>query len=265
MILVVSLSSAIQAQTNLVQDGDFTQTNTTGVHTTGATTNGGQLSYNIGAVGWTNTPASNQAYNNAYGYNFLFTTNSFDNTNGVAGNAGNFNLWSTNYAGGHGTLSSPPTNAFFPTPGNFLAADGAYQTSNIRQTITSLVAGQQYLLDFQWAVGQQYRNSFTSSVTAQWNVSLGDSLMTTPVYTNNPGQTVSPWMDATAVFTASNSSEILSFLASGTPNGQPPFALLGDVSLVAVPEPSQVASSILLLACMAGFLVYRRQKAARSA
>ncbi|MDR3533638.1 MAG: PEP-CTERM sorting domain-containing protein, partial [Rhodopila sp.] len=33
-------------------------------------------------------------------------------------------------------------------------------------------------------------------------------------------------------------SELLSFLATGTPSGQPPFALLANVSVTNVPEPA---------------------------
>ena len=48
-----------------------------------------------------------------------------------------------------------------------------------------------------------------------------------------------------------STSEVLSFLASGNPSGQPPFALLDGVTLIApVPEPSTLlagASAVLLL------------------
>jgi len=253
VILVMLLSAKAQAQ-NLVQNGDFTQTNAVGVQSSGVSSNGGQLLYDINAVGWSNTLSGSTP-----GYNFLFTTNSFSNTNGVAGNAGNLNLWSTNYAGGGGTLSSPPTNAYFPTPGNFIANDGAYLTTAVQQTVTNLIPGQSYVLNFYWAAGQQQRNTFSNSITAQWFASLGGTTNATSIYTNAP-QSVSPWMQSTAVFAATNSTEVLSFLASGTPNGQPPFSLLGGVSLVAVPEPSQVASSILLLVGVTGFLVYRKRR-----
>ncbi len=38
-------------------------------------------------------------------------------------------------------------------------------------------------------------------------------------------------------FTADNTSDVLSFLAVGTPNGEPPFSLLDGVSVQAAPEP----------------------------
>ena len=46
------------------------------------------------------------------------------------------------------------------------------------------------------------------------------------------------WVTQTLYFTATATTQILSFLAVGTPTGEPPFALLGGVSLDAVPEPS---------------------------
>ena len=46
-------------------------------------------------------------------------------------------------------------------------------------------------------------------------------------------------MTANFTFTANSSTELLSFLAVGTPAANlPPFALLDGVSLTAVPEPS---------------------------
>ena len=52
-------------------------------------------------------------------------------------------------------------------------------------------------------------------------------------------------------FTYDGTSNVLSFLASGTPAGAPPMVLLDNVSLSAVPEPGTVAllaGSLVLVA-----------------
>jgi hypothetical protein len=50
------------------------------------------------------------------------------------------------------------------------------------------------------------------------------------------------WMSQTLTYTATATSELLSFIAVGTPNGEPPFALLDGVSVTAdAPEPATSA------------------------
>jgi hypothetical protein len=63
-------------------------------------------------------------------------------------------------------------------------------------------------------------------------------------------------------FTASSTSQILSFLAVGTPTGLPPVSLLDGVSLVdstvpAVPEPSSWAMLLAGVGAM-GFMLRKR-------
>ena len=49
----------------------------------------------------------------------------------------------------------------------------------------------------------------------------------------------SPWEAQTLPFTASSTSEVLSFLAVGTPSGAPPMVFLDGVDMEpSVPEPS---------------------------
>jgi hypothetical protein len=79
---------------------------------------------------------------------------------------------------------------------------------------------------------------------------------TTSVYSGAYGSS-SAWSTVTFDFTASSASEILSFLAYGTPVGGPPVALLDNVSLEDIPEPSGIAA--VGIAAMLGVVTWRRR------
>ena len=163
------------------------------------------------------------------------------------------------YAGANGTGACRPggcfplygpgngfNNGFVDSPdgGNFLASDGeAEYSGTITQTISGLTAGHQYTLSFDWA-GNQYLDSssigYTGPLTVDWQVSLGAQTFTTPV-ANYAGHGFTGWMTQTFTYTATSSSEVLTFLAQGTPNGLPPVALLDGVTLNATtPEPGTI-------------------------
>lgn len=208
-LAILTLAMAAQAS-NLVVNGDFE-----------TTTNGPdfQFDHNTVATGWTSN-----------GYNFIFAPGAADTT-GATGQFGNLQLWGP----GNGSNNGLPATS--PTGGNFAAADGAFQVGAISQTINGLTAGNSYTVNFWWAGAQQ--SGFTGATTEQWQVSLGGQTQSTVVL-NNANHGFTGWQSQSFTYTATSSSELLSFLAVGTPNGVPPFVLLDGVSLNAnstVPEP----------------------------
>lgn len=236
----VILAFALPAQaTNLVTNGSFE-----------TSTGEGQLGFNTTATGWETS-----------GYNFLFASGSADTT-GEVGSYGGLKL----YGPGDGSANGLPASS--PDGGNYVGADGAYEVGAITQTISGLTALHTYAVSFYWAAAQQSGYGCLSNpsnpggcTTEQWQVSLGSQTLTTGVATTGVNQGgFSGWMYQTLVFTATSSSEVLSFLALGTPTGQPPFALLDGVSLTATPEPGTLMSMAGAVLLGVGLLVRGKRK-----
>ena len=214
-VSTLAFSSAHAAE--LVTNGNF-ETTTAGT---------GQMGYNTQATGWTTR-----------GYNFLFYGNTADSA-GARGRYGYLPLWgpSSPYGGSNNGYVASPDGGYF------VGADGAFGVDPISQTITGLVAGAKYKLSFQWAGIQQA--GYNGAQTEAWEVSLGNETYKTPVY-NNPQHGFSGWMKQSFTFTATGPTEVLKFIARGTPDGVPPFSLLDGVSLTsAVPEPATWAMMVL--------------------
>jgi PEP-CTERM motif/Protein of unknown function (DUF642) len=224
-------AAAVGARADLVQNGNFETTTGTG---------SGQMGQYTNATGWVTS-----------GYNFIFTPGSADTT-GVQSTFGSLQLWGPNN-GGDVSNTLPASS---PDGGNYIGADGAYQVGAITQTINGLVAGQQYSVGFDWAGAQQ--SGYTGTTTEQWLVSLGDETHATAIVTD-VSHGFTGWTHQTFTFTADGSSEVLSFLAAGTPNGEPPFSLLDGVTMTAVPEPASMTLMGSGLAVI-GFIRRRRAR-----
>lgn len=187
------------------------------------TTSGlGQMGYNTNATGWSTT-----------GYNFIFGAGTADTT-GVTGQYGNLQMWGPNNGSANGLTPASPDG------GNFIAADGAFMTEPITQTVNGLTPGHTYALSFYWAAGQQ--SSYSGDTTDQWLVSFGSDTQSTSV-ASIPSHGFSGWQYQTFNYVATSTSQTLSFLANGTPTGVPPFAFLDGVTMTDlqgpnVPEPS---------------------------
>ena len=222
----VAFFGGSNAKADFLVNGSFEST-THGAGKMGSTTN---------ATGWVTN-----------GYNFIFSSGGGD-TNGT------LQLWGPANGSNNGLTASSPDG------GNYIGADGAYQVGPITQTITGLTAGQQYSVGFYYAGAQQA--GFTGATTEQWLVSLGSSARQATPILNDVSHGFTGWNHATFTFTADSSSDALSFLAAGTPDGEPPFSLLDGVTFTAVPEPTSITLMGGGLAAL-GFVRRRRRLTGR--
>jgi hypothetical protein len=226
------LMFASQAQATSFTNGSF-ETNT------GA----GQLGIGGGttAAGWS-VPSG--------GYVFLFAPGTADTTGAYTPefNA-NLSLWGPNNGSANGLPASSPDGGYF------IGMDSDFQSQPLQQTITGLTVGQTYQVGFWWAAAQQY--GFNGETQENWTVSLGSESDTTATI-NLPSHGFNNWQYQTYDFTADSTSDVLSFIAGGSPGGPPPFSLLDGVSFSPVPEPGTLP--LIFTGLMGGLTVLRSKK-----
>ena len=235
-LLVAAFTLAVPAAraANLVVNGDFEQLRVPG----SSMEFGSRYPYQQ-VTGWTTN-----------GYNFVFTPGSAD-TSGAIGEYGGLFLWGPNNGSNNGLTATSPAG------GNYLAFDGAYAVGPISQTISGLTPGKAVTLSFYWGGAQQL--GYNGSNTEQIQVSLGNETRSTAVF-QNVEHGFSGWRQEVFSFAPTSTTEVLSFLAIGTPNGVPPFSLLDGVVLSDSPEPATGALLALCLALVAGYLCFRRPR-----
>ena len=217
----------------VIMNGDFEQTTLTSPNSAQMTT--------TNVTGWSTT-----------GYNFLFFPGTATTTGAKP------TSYSQLYLGGSTTVgASNYFPASSPAGGNFVAADGDFSVGAITQTVNGLTAGLKYAVSFYWAAAQQ--TGYTGAQTEQWKVSLGSEMYATPVV-NNPQQSFTGWFTQTFTYTATSASQVLSFLAVGTPSGAPPFVLLDGVSIaVAVAEPASWMTLVVAVLSIIGVAHLKRR------
>jgi hypothetical protein len=237
---------------NLVQNGDFTQITGNLATLSTSTYSGAEIdslyNYNGDVTDWTSVATS--TYPAVYDLYFFGLANA-NTTNADT----RYTVDEPQHLNSNFTGDSPAG-----TP--FIGLDGDPGFSGpLQQTVGGLTVGKSYQLSFYWA-GAELSNR-TGYQTIQLTGSLGGDPFATPVYDNtNPAGTpgsFSGWSLQTFDFTANSASEVLSFLAVGSPAANlPPFALLDGVSLTAVPEPSTWAMMLAGFGGL-GFAAFRRR------
>jgi len=142
---------------------------------------------------------------------------------------------STNPFCGYAKFGTTPGAS--PDGGNYVMFDSdPKNTATISQTITGLTVGQKYLLSFYQAA--TYQTTYTGVKNQQFQVTFGTQTLTAT--SPNPTTTSSGWQLVNLIFTATSTSQSLTFAAivpPGTPSGLPPVLLLDGVNLT-TPEPA---------------------------
>ena len=259
---------------NLVLNWDFSQTtngagNSTGLGEfipTGGVNHDPSLSL-TGIDDWNTILTGNQ------GAPFLFVVDptTLDTTGFLdSWDYGYRHLWGS-HNGGNDVIAPAPTGQT-----TALLMDGDYNITPIYQALSGLVKGQKYNVSFEWAAGQWSQN--TGKTTENIEVGLGGVIKNSAGYVNPVtgrsefqlgSHDFSGWMSYSANFVYNGVDTLmnygldytgetfdampnwLTFIAQGTPAGEPPTVLMTGLNVTqipitsVVPEPASWAMMIL--------------------
>jgi len=241
------------AFTNLVQNPSFETNN-------GTLQFGNNSPYNattnpIGKIAGWSTKCHSCLSPNTFAWGFIMDDTIATNTNGYPSSGTGT---TTQYGGGlwlwgsQGTIKATSGNSFYGGDGDFLAPF-------ILQTISGLEITKQYQLSFDWAQAQQWL--FDGDTTEGWKVTFGNETVTVGP-DSLPNHGFSGWKSFSAIFTPTTSSQVLEFLAIGTPSGRPPFSLLDNVQLREMP-PVPGPLTVLGAAAAYGYSRHLRRRIRR--
>jgi hypothetical protein len=265
-LLAIGVAAGIPATSqagNLIQNGGFESVTSVVPHLTT-----GQLDNKVIANHWFSFGPGTGTHGHSTdsgSFNFLYNP-ATATTTGAPSQSGNVALW----------YATPS-----PDGGNFVGGDGDVKpgplhVGSISQEVDGLKPGGIYKLGFFWAAAQQ--KNFFFETKQNWIVSatpvgslIPDATVSTPVFTLHgavvgvdqahqlPSNVFSGWMHFEFTFTASSDKEEISFLPVGN-KPVPPVTLLDGVTLVSVPEPSNILASVLLFSMFGAVWMFRRAK-----
>ena len=154
-------------------------------------------------------------------------------TGGKSGALDCYVVTNTNQFCGYATFAT--NEGLSPNGGAYVMfdADPTYG-STLSQTVSGLIVGKFYKLSFYQAADHQ--STFTGATNLSFSATLGTQKLTAA--SPNPTTVDAAWQFVYLIFTASATTETLTFSANG-PTGGPPILLLDGVSLTQVPEPAE--------------------------
>ncbi len=274
----LALATSAMAGSNLIQNGDFSLA-TNLVDGSGMSTYYRQLGGAGYITDWTYTVPGGSGNNNG-GIISVYASN---NLNSAANQTeGPYGFWYSG-DGGVGAIAAPPSGNPYVLGQDTAPENAAY----LSQTLYGLTPGQSYDVTFAYT-GVQLRNADGSLWNGPTNVgveiNLGGSYdlsatggtqsqawtggQTDVVTYDNynpsvPNHGSIPWQQAVMRFTATGTSEVLNLEAISTSSGEPPFALIDNLQMFAVPEPATWA--MMILGVFGIGAVVRRRRGARLA
>jgi len=161
---------------------------------------------------------------------------------------------------GAGFTSLYPGWTLSPAGGNFVAMDGGAAYAGTLSQSVNVVFGQTYDVSF-YQAAEQYE-FYTGATTEQWHVTFDGQSQDSDLM-NNASTGFVPWELETLQFTATTTgSTLLSFLAEGTPGGEPPVVLLDSVGVSVATSPEPATYGFLALGLF-GIIGVRRSRKRR--